>query len=148
MHRIYFVFVLLVGLFFWATGCVSQPPTQKLQTVSFSDVKLEKYEYIQSVEVSITRGHVASVNRLLDDWETDVHWDNPGLKIVDLQAGHFSSGLASIHKLDGFISIIPDDSYFDIKATLITKSCDPTGRTPRRIFLNRSQLILTPQPPK
>ena len=142
MHRIHINFALLVGLLFLAAGCVSRPPTQKLQTVSFPDVRLEQSEYIQSVKVSITRGHVVSVNRLLDDWDTEVHWDNPDLQFVDLQARHFGNGLASVHKLDGLISIMPGNYQSGIEVILLTESTDPTGRAPRKIVLNQSQLIL------
>ncbi len=139
---------LFAGFAFFASGCASHPLSASLQTVSFPDVKLEQYEYIQSVEVSIAHGHVVSVNRILDDWDTEVYWDNPSLKGLNLHAGHFVSGLASARKLDGFITVAPDDSYFDIKATLFTESTDPTGRKPRKIGLNREQLILKPQSPK
>jgi len=145
VHKICSDILLFVGLVFLAAGCACHPITASLQTVSFADVKLEHDEYVQNVEVSIKHGHVVSANRFLDDWDTEVQWDNPSLQFVNLQARHFSNGLADVHKLDGFITVRPDNAYFDIKVTLLTESTDPTGRVPRKIVLDHSQLILKPQ---
>ena len=148
MNRIQPQFFILAALVAWTAGCVNHAPKGRAQTVSFPDVKLEKYEYVQRIEIAITNGSVVAVNRLLDDWSTAVNWDNPGLKFVDLEAGHFSSGLANIHELDGFITITTDDPYFGIKATLFTESTDPTGRAPRRVEIKRSELLFRPRLPK
>ena len=148
MHKDCSYILLYLGLAFFTAGCVHHSITTSHQIVSFADVKLEHDEYVQHIEVSIKHGHVVSANRFLDDWDTEVQWDNPNLQFVNLQARHFSNGLANVHKLDGFITVSPDDAYFDIKVTLSTESTDPTGRAPRTIVLGKSQLVFKPQNPE
>jgi len=147
-HRIQSGILMLAGLAFLAAGCVSQPVNAALLTVSFPDVKLEPDEYIQSVAVRVTFGRVVSVNHILGDWDTEVEWDNPGLKVVNLQAVHFVSGLTNTHELDGFITVSPDNSFFAIQAELHTESTDSAGRAPRKITFSQFQLVLQAQPSK
>src|ERR1035437_6742271 len=102
MRRVYSSIALFAGLAFLAAGCVNQPRATQLLAVSFPNVKLEQHEYIERVEMSVTDGRIESVNHILDDWDTEATWDNPSLMLVNLEARHFSSGLADVHKLDGF----------------------------------------------
>ena len=143
---LFFTALCLTILALLLSSCASRS-NASLTSLSFPDVPLEHDEYIQSVELSITNGRVMSINHFIDDWSARVTWDRPGVEFVSLEAGHFNSGLASAHELDGMLIIAPVTAYFDISAILHTESTTPTGRSDRTIRLDHSHLLLKPVPP-
>jgi hypothetical protein len=131
-------------------GCVSSTrtaprPARGPLTVSLPEVLLMPMEYIQEVELDVLNGRVVSVNRLLDDWDSDVTWDNPGLVTASCHARHFSAGLSDTKVLAEFITIeSTGDLPLVVKATLRTSSCDPTGRPDRTLQFSQTELTLKP----
>ena len=73
--------------------------------VSFPCVSLAKHEYIQSVEVVVRCGRIASIRHLLEDWDLELGWENPSFLKLTSQARHFSAGLASVSELVDFITV-------------------------------------------
>ena len=139
-------FFWLASLTLCAAGCATRHSATEKWVISFADVKLEKNEYIQHVQLNITRGKVVAMNRFLDDWDTQVEWDNPSFQRVILEARHFNSGLADIRQLDGFITLTAEkeDGRFDINAVLATEKTTPPGGD-GNIRLDRSRIILSPK---
>ena len=71
----------LVSVLLALSGCAHQPKlatsgAHRYLSVSFPRVKLAEHEYIQSVEVFVRCGRIVSIERLLDDWDLEVQWDN------------------------------------------------------------------------
>lgn len=129
------------------SGCVSPPKHERRLQVNFPQVKLDKGEYIQDVEVKIHLGAVASVNRPIADWDYSVTWDNPSLQIVSLNARHFSSGLDDIRQMDGFLTIVadPNDNNLpSVETVLTTEKADPAGGGMRKIQIEPEQMLLKP----
>ena len=136
------VFIALVLVM---SGCVNSPEHARRLQVNFPQVKLDKGEYIQDVEVKINFGVVACINRPIEDWNYSVTWDNPDQQIVSLNAGHFSSGLDDIRQLDGFITIAvqPNDkNLLRVETVLTTENTDPAGGGMRKIRIEPKQMLL------
>jgi hypothetical protein len=122
--------------------------------VSLPPLKLADWEYIQSIEVTIEGGRIATINRTWDDWDMELDWDSPGDLALKCQARHFSSGFQSTQEFNRFITVqvgspscdTTGSTSFDIMATVRTGSPDGTGRGEREYHLARSELILSPRP--
>jgi hypothetical protein len=133
------------------TGCVHGTKSDTVShgssfTVSLRPLKLADREYIQSVEVTIECGRIATINRTWDDWDMELIWDSPGVLAFNCKARHFSSGFPSTQEFDRFITVQVDSGSFDIMATVHTDSIDDTGRGERVYHLSRSEFTLSPRP--
>ncbi|MGH7992138.1 MAG: LysM peptidoglycan-binding domain-containing protein [Limisphaerales bacterium] len=132
------------------TGCADAPISQEWRAgdfvlVSFPEVTLAKNEYIESVEVEVQDGMIATINWIPQDWSIDLQWDNPELSLLSLSAGHFPSGLTSARDLNGFITVqTGHPTRFEIKARLLTEIASPTNPECRTNVLTQSRLILRP----
>lgn len=141
----------LVFMTAFAGGCVHRikPAAANhglLFTISLPPLKLAEEEYIQSVEVLVEGGRIATINRTWDDWDIGIKWDSPNLLAMNCEARHFSAGFASTREFDRFITVEAASGSFDITATVNTDSTDNTGRGERVYHLSRSDFILTPRP--
>ncbi len=154
--------VMVVSIFMAVgnTGCVHAPKPDParpglLCTVSLPPLKLEAGESIQSVEVTIVDGRIATINRTWDDWDLALVWDSPGELELKCHARHFVSGFQSTQKFGRFITVrvgpllgdSPRLTSFDIMATVRTGSTDKTGRGERDYHFSRSDIVLSPSPP-
>lgn len=102
-------------------------------------------EFIQAVELQVHNGRVVSVNRLVDDWDSELTWDNPALVTAWCYARHFSSGLSDTKALAGFITVeSTSNSPMTLKATLRTSSSEPAGRPDRNLEISGAELTLEP----
>lgn len=128
------------------TGSRTAPrPAPGQFTLSLPSVPLLPGEYLQQVEVEVRHGRVVSVNRLLDDWDAQVTWDNPELVTVSCQARHFSAGLADTKALTEFLTVESSGNLpMAITATVHTSSCDPAERPDRVLTVGESELALRP----
>lgn len=113
-------------------------------SLSFPTLKLESDEFIQSIDLEIRGGRVASINQLLDDWDLELAWDNPGLLVLRMNARHFSAGLADLRLLNKFITLEnqPGEAL-RLSAKLVSSSTDPTGRADRTYEIPHPQFTLT-----
>jgi hypothetical protein len=118
-------------------------------TVSLPPLDLAAEEYIQSVEVTIESGRIATIDRTWDDWDMELEWDNPEELALKCHARHFSTGFQSTQDFSRFITVQVgslSSRAFDIMATVRTASTERTGRGEREYHLGRSDLILSPKP--
>ncbi len=142
--------VVLAGLALCLAGCSCAAPTQGWQaedflSVSFPPVKLATDEYIESVELELQDGMIATINWIPPDWHLDARWDTPNLTLLNLWARHFGSGLTSGRDLDGFITVqAGHPTRFEVKARLLTEIPNPTEPKCRTNFFTQSNLIFRP----
>ena len=147
-------FRLLLLLLVVMTGCITKQAAESCPggatfLVSLPEIKLADEEYIQSVEVEIRCGCVVSINRFLDDWDTEVTWDHPGLLFVRCQARHFSAGFSNTGALAQFITARgSDECSMRVTAKVITSSTEPTGRPDREIAIGPKEMVLIPMQEK
>lgn len=139
---------ILSGVFLLA-GCASSPHKAanfgaRRFKVSLPAVKLMPFEFIQEVHVEVHRGRIVSVNRLLDDWNSDVTWDTPDLVTVSCQARHFVSGQADTKGFEQFITVESSGERPTITAKLRTSSCTLTQRPDRELVLGIEEMVPTP----
>jgi hypothetical protein len=143
----------------WNTGCVHGPKADapdhgSLCTVSLPPLELAGGEYIQSVEVTISDGHIATINRTWDDWDMKLEWDSPGDLALKCRARHFSSGFQSTRAFNRFITVqvgspacdTSRSTSFDIRATVRTDSTDKARRGEREYHFSRFDIVLSPEP--
>jgi hypothetical protein len=150
MKRIPILSLVLIPLLPWLLwGCSQRATTQyamaqETTSLSFPTLKLEPDEFIQSIDLEIRGGRVASINQLLDDWDLELAWDNPGLLVLRMNARHFSAGLADLRLLNKFITLEnqPGEAL-RLSAKLVSSSTDPTGRADRTYEIPHPQLMLT-----
>ncbi|HSY18924.1 MAG TPA: LysM domain-containing protein [Candidatus Acidoferrales bacterium] len=133
------------------TGCVHGPGSGTARqgssfTVSLPPLKLADGEYIQSVEITIEGGRIASLNRTWDDWDMEMNWDRPGYLTLNCEARHFNAGFPSTRAFDRFIVVESNSGSLDIAATVHTASTSDTGRRENVYRLARSDLIFSPPP--
>jgi hypothetical protein len=123
-------------------------------TVSLPPLKLADTEYIESVEITIEGGRIATINRTWDDWDMGLQWDNPGSLTLSCRARHFSAGRQSTGDFTRIVTVeagspsreTTKSGSFDIMATVRTACPNGTGRQNREYHLVRSDLILSPPP--
>lgn len=124
---------------------VSSSATGGFFSVAFPEVKLAENEYIESVEVAVQAGMIATMNWIPPDWSIELYWDTPELTRLTLQAGHFPAGLTNAKLLDGFITVdAGHPTRFEVKATLLTEIPHPEEPISRTHVFNHSQLVLKP----
>ncbi len=121
-------------------------------SVSFPHVNLAEFEYIESIKLIIGCGRIESVQRLLDDWDLKIQWDNPQMLILTMFAGHFPSGLPNIDELADFIIVRESagaNCYnavgkkgMNITATLYTDKAGAVVGAERKYEFSQSELIL------
>jgi len=133
------------------TGCVHRPAIYAehdglLCTVSLPPLTLAYEEYIQSLEVTIADGRVATINQTWDDWDMELDWDSPRDLALKCHARHFSSGFQSTQAFNRFMTVQVKGTSFDIMATVRTASTDNTGRGEREYHISPSEIVLTPRP--
>ena len=133
-------------------GCVhgTKPDAARhslLFTVSLPPLKLAENEYIQSVDVTIYGGRIATVNRTWDDWNISIGPDsNPDDWVCYCEARHFSNGFSSTHELDRFITVKADLAAFDIRAAVTTERAGVPDLGEKVYHLSRAEFILNPRP--
>jgi hypothetical protein len=136
-------------------GCVHQNYAGHggpLFTVSLPPLKLAQGEYVESVEIDVLEGRIATINRTWDDWDTDLFWDSPDKMIWKSYAGHFGNGFEDTQPFSRFITVqtgsaSTDLSWlpsFDIMATVHTESTDNLDGKDYKI--SGRELILSPKP--
>jgi hypothetical protein len=130
------------------SGCIHQSGPQPHTShgaacVSFPHLKLGTKEYVQSINLTIQGGRIIAINHLLNDWSMEVTWDNPELLFLNMEAGHFISGLGNLSQLDNFITVEPGD-HFTLTGTVSTETANPLKSIETNYFVPQKDFILRP----
>jgi hypothetical protein len=142
--------LLLAGLSIMLAGCAHGPTSPgwragQFLTVSLPQVTLATNESIQSVELEIQSGMLATINCVPLDWSIQLRWDSPSVILLSFTAGHFVSGLTGTRGLDGFISVqAGDPSQFEIATRLLIGIAGRESPDCRTNVLTQSDLVLKP----
>ena len=101
-------------------------------TVLFPEVRLRDGEYIEEFRIRIKGGRVSAIQRIPEDWDIAVEWEDGSCVVVLGRAGHFSGGLPNIDRLNGTIFVQADPDA-RIQAVVTADRTDRAGGGGRMI---------------
>ena len=105
------------------------------------DLNSTKGERVDRIELSMTCGSFRAVSVIPEDWSLEVVSPSSARTRLSANAGHGSSALGSLDKLQGAVTISVDEAEcFDLSAKITVAMQDSS----RVVELPRSQLVLRP----
>jgi len=150
--------IIAIAIAFVSSGVLSPTgatygQSKEAYDVYFPTVTVPPDAGIALVRIVISCGHVATVNRIPDDWyvrtlfpphETEPEWQEFKFSsnAIDFEAGHGVARLRNLKPLDGGITVAVDDARcFDIVTDIKDDQDDPT-EPGWKVRLRKSQLVL------